>query len=201
MPAGLISLAVLPAFCICLLMYGSSIQIEKGIALPLFPDDVSEALHKSIEHEPVHFTYFKLNANKADNITTLDSCRLAIRALLASNSPDKGIRIVFNDDASNGALVHAIDICHSEHAKTFFFDHHELWILNPRPLQLKPVEEEIFPCGNGVIERENRAKKEEQRKLQKVKDHFGEVCRFLVMPLQIFLMMIILVLWRSAPVH
>ena len=117
---GLISLLLLPVFCLVFLRQHKAFDKLKAMDVVYYSPDWNKALPKAYQLKfPPDRSYINVNltGNTGSDKSLLEFARIQIRAMLKTRSKYTGVRIHFGRKVKYWAYVSALDICYSENAQ------------------------------------------------------------------------------------
>lgn len=170
-PPGMISLVLLPVFCLVFLFQHKAFVNLGYIDVAMFDSGwdakkISETYH--IQFPPVRsYLDINLNGNDAANKTRLDFAQLAIREILDSKDTHKGVKFHFGKTSKYWSYVQAYDICQIEGVPGYGQYRDDLYVTYFEP----KVDDDAgggFFCGTMMLEQEARNREEHKERLKAI---------------------------------
>lgn len=124
---GLISLVLLPTLCIWNLDKQKAFDVPRVMEITWWNkiEELPFLVHPDIEFIDINIT----GDDKQDKIK-LDLAQLDVRQIVATKDTTKGVHFHFDDHAKYWTLIRALDICGTEHAKTYVPNDNDVWVYN-----------------------------------------------------------------------
>jgi hypothetical protein len=146
-PIGLISLVLLPVFCIWYLYNCKAFEKPRVIEINLGSDFENELIPFDVHPKRAFIDFYITDNDKANKIK-FDSSRVEIRKIISTNDTTKGVHYIFDNNSKYQTLIRAIDICLREKAMCFVPKENDLWVFNyiPRPIKM----DRVPFCGNSM---------------------------------------------------
>lgn len=149
-PPGIISLALLPIFCLIYLNEQKAFAPRNMMTIAVWSPEWQQALPKKFQHKfPPERKYLHINLdgkNEADDKIRLDFARLQIREMLKSRDTIGGVDFHFGNKAKYWTFVNALDICQTENILAYAPYKDDIYVINVIPKKI--TVEKLFICGN-----------------------------------------------------
>ncbi|AYL94049.1 hypothetical protein [Mucilaginibacter celer] len=119
---GLISLLLLPVFCMVFLHQHKAFQKLKAMDVVFFSPDWNKRLPKAYQFKfPPERSYVNVNltGNTNSDQSLLEFARIQIRTILKTKNKSVGVQIHFGKKAQYWAFVKALDICYAEDVQSY----------------------------------------------------------------------------------
>ncbi len=131
---GIISLTLLPLFCIIYLFSNNVFEPIKGIEINKIPKDVLDRYFPIGVNEIRNYKEVILNGNEKEDFNNLEIGRSLTRNLLNSKDTINGIHITISDHAKFWTFISILDILKEEKAERFVWEKNNFWIFYKKPL-------------------------------------------------------------------
>jgi hypothetical protein len=144
--AGLISIILLPIFCIIYLKNNDAFTNYGSIELQTwngkdFEPEVTKFLNSK------KFSIVTLTGNLKSYEAKLNIAEKQIKKLILSKDSINGIKFHFEAKSEYWAFVKVLDILQIENAKMYLSYKNDLWFANPREKKEKKIKSLSFFCG------------------------------------------------------
>jgi hypothetical protein len=145
-PIGLISLILLPTFCIWYLYNCKAFKKTRVMEINWGSNFKNELIPFDV-HPEREFVDFHITGNDKANKIILDSSQIEIRKLISTKDSTKGVHFIFNNDSKYWALIKAMDICFIENARCFVPKGNDLWVFNYTSKPRIKMDHLLMSCG------------------------------------------------------
>jgi hypothetical protein len=133
LPAGLISLGILPFLCCNYLLQHHHARISERMLEVTYWSKRDTIVPSPLLYVNGTFVKFNLNGKPEDKVK-LHNIQLAIRYLIHQPDTTRGIEVTFEEGSKYNSLIRLFDICKAEGALTYINYKDKFWIFNLRPL-------------------------------------------------------------------
>lgn len=154
---GLISIILLPVFCILYLKSIDAFSTYGSIQLWIWDGKESkEAISKFLNSKT--FTVVNLTGDLDSDITKLESAQKEIEQIISTKDSIKGIKFHFEKKAEYWAYVKVLDILRIANASNYLPYKNDIYFANPKVVTHTPKvsKEKIEPiiCISGILQKE-----------------------------------------------
>jgi ribosomal protein S26 len=186
-PPGIISLVLLPVFCLVFLNQHKAFVRQGAMDVTMWPPYGIKNLPKKYQVKfPPDRNYLAINLNgtDADDKVRLDYARLEVKKMLSDKDTAKGVNFHFGNHTKYWTYVNAIDICQTEGVQTYGITQDDIYALYVKP-EIYDKPQYTFICGMGYRNQEMRNREKREERLQainkKIKDYWPLGIPFLIM--------------------
>ncbi|MBL0235284.1 MAG: hypothetical protein IPQ02_01325 [Saprospiraceae bacterium] len=131
---GIISLTLLPLFCIVYFFSNNVFEPIKVIEINKVPKDVLDRYFPIGVDEIRNYKEVILNGNEKEDFNNLEISRSLTRKLLNSKDTINGIHITINEHAKFWTFIRIINIINEEKVKRYIWEKNNFWIFYKKPL-------------------------------------------------------------------
>jgi len=144
---GIISLTLLPLFCIVYFFSNNVFEPIKGIEFGKITTKELERFFPCGVNTFRNYREFILNGNEKEDFKSLEMARLFINKLWISKDTMNGIHIMLNEDTKFWAFIKILDIMKDEKVEYYIWEKNNFWIFYKKPL----ASNGLYHCGFDLI--------------------------------------------------